>query len=56
MTNLLNLEDYDNIRKEKLQSQALKNDWKHYKKTGRKRNLKKIMVIKNAKRKGISIH
>ena len=56
MTNLLFLEEYDNIKKEKALQQVEKNNWKWYKKTGSKRPLKKLIIRKEARRNGVSIH
>lgn len=56
MTNLLNLEDFNNIKKEKALKQAEKNNWKYYKKFGKKRPLEKLILKKESRKKGISIH
>lgn len=56
MTNLINLEDYNNIKREQGMKQVEKNNWKWYRKTGKKRPLKKFIRRKEARRRGISIH
>lgn len=56
MTNLLNLEDYNNIKKEKALLQVEKNNWKWYKKTGSKRPVKRFIKLREARKNGISVH
>lgn len=52
--NYLNLDE--DLEKEKLISQKLKNDWKYYKKYKVKRPFEKFARINAARKKGISIH
>ena len=54
MTNLLNIND--DLRKEKALKQVAKNNWRWYKKTGKKRPLNKLIIRKDARRIGISVH
>jgi hypothetical protein len=54
MTNYLDLNE--DINKERGLSQKLKNDYLYYKRTGKERNLNKIKIIKDAIKRGVSIH